>query len=135
MATAITSRLPLYGTHKGGLNQVGEIVKVNLTSDGSGDASISIDDLHGFLVKVITQGVAATAPTANWDLTLIAPYGASYDALVATGADRHTTNTEEIAPVLSGAANPQYLSGAYTLTGANMGASKDATVWLFVHGG
>lgn len=134
MATALTSRSKLKG--KFPKEAVGEVIEVELTSDGSGDASQAVPDVHGFLVKVITQGDGTDSPTADWDLTLVeTSYGASLDALGGDGADRHTTNTEVIAPVDASGATPVYLHGNYTVTGANMGDTKSATVWLFVHGG
>lgn len=61
----------------------------------------------------------ATAPTANYDITLVD--GDGLDRLQGVGANRHTTNSEEVNIVYSGTAiNPVAASGeTLTLTIAN----------------
>ena len=100
-----------------------EIVTFEWTSDGSGNASSPVD-LQGFLVKAITNPDGTAAPTDDYDITLADPNDASLDALASTLANRDTSNTEQVYPFVSGAPTPIFLSGTYTFTVANAGASK-----------
>lgn len=125
MATEIQVR---QGSHKGA--KLIQRVIVDWTSDGSGDATEELENLHGFLVKMTTDPDAAAAPTAAYDVTLVDEDGA--DALAGAGADRSASDVESVYPVGSGAQTPVLLCGAHTLTIANAGASKAGRVVLYI---
>jgi hypothetical protein len=64
----------------------------------------------------------ATAPTDDYDITLVDEDG--IDALAGAGANRDTTNTEQVYPVASNAKVPVLLCGTHTFTVANAGNAK-----------
>jgi hypothetical protein len=99
-----------------------------VTSDGSGDATTSFE-LHGFVTRLETDP-SATAPTADWDLVLTTAAGV--DVLGGAGADRHTSASEQILPIVAGDAAFARVDGTVTLTASNMGAAKIATVYIYV---
>lgn len=83
---------------------LGHIRKVVFTatgdgSDGSFPATAITDKIEGRLVELITNP-GATAPTADWDVTLVDANG--LDKLQGVGIDRHTTNSEDAPIVFSG---------------------------------
>jgi hypothetical protein len=94
-----------------------------ITCTFTGDASdgtvpaLSLD-LRGFLVKVVTNP-GSTAPTDNYDITLTDPDAADLDAAGGTLANRDTANSEQVYPLISGAACPIFLAGTYGLTVSN----------------
>ena len=119
MATAITSELH---------NDDMMIVTATLTSDGSGDATVTTSHTYkGFLVQVETDPGSA-APTANWDLTISDSYLS--DITAGGGAHRHTSNTEVL--YQDDLHNGVACYGPLTITGANMGSAKDAAVTLYL---
>ena len=75
-------------------------------------------ELKGFLLKVVTNP-GSTAPTANYDITLLDPDGADLDAAESKLLNRHTSNTEAVYPLVTGSTTPVFLLGTYTLTIAN----------------
>lgn len=81
-------------------------------ADGSVPA-LSIP-LSGFVMKVVTNP-GSTAPTANYDIALGDPDDSSLDALATLLKDRHTSTTEQVYPVITGAAVPIFLAGTYSL--------------------
>lgn len=103
------------------------------TSNGSGDYTEAIT-LNGIILRVVTNP-GATAPTDNYDVTLIGPDGE--DLFNSQGLNRDTANTEQFCPgiTFSDGTNttviPVAHAGAATLTIANAGASKVGTVTIY----
>lgn len=117
-------------TRRTGLGPVYQrVIAVSWTSDASGDASVLIPNLNGWLIKAVTDPGAA-APTDNYDITLIDEGGA--DAAQGLLADRDTTNSESVYTLVSGAATPVLLSGDITFTVAAAGDSKNGVCYLYV---
>jgi hypothetical protein len=108
------------------------IDKVNVawTSDASGNATLSIENLYGFLLKMVTVPSGSAAPTDNYDITLVDEN--SIDALAGAGADRDTANTEQVYPTPSGSSIPAFLCGTHTFTVANAGNAKSGTAILYI---
>ncbi len=73
----------------------------------------AIPKFEGRLLALVTNP-GATAPTDNYDITLIDDEGA--DRLQGVGANRDTTNTEQVPVVYSGSAVPPVVDGDETLT-------------------
>lgn len=99
------------------------------TSDASGNADVSVPNMNGWLVKLVTDP-GATAPTDNYDITLVDEN--SIDALADTGLNRDTANTEQVYTLASGAQTPIFLTGTYTFTVANAGNAKQGTAVFYV---
>jgi len=126
---AINSRTPIEIQDK----TLGEEIVVGWTSDASGDATVSVPEVKGYLLQMVT--VPTDGPTADYDVTLIAPQGSALDVLGGVGADRHTTSTEAVAVYLTSAPTPPFLNGDYTLTIANAGNTKSGVVTLIMNYG
>lgn len=99
------------------------VFRVTLTSDASGDATQTVV-MDGAIVRVVTNP-SATAPTANWDVTLVGPDGE--DLAAGELVDRHTSNTEQVFLT-----DTPFHYGDVIVTGANMGNAKIADVVLYV---
>ncbi len=102
------------------MNNIIQKISVAWVSAADGSASGTFE-AYGFLVKMVTNP-GATAPTADYDITLID--GAGVDALAGTGVDRHTATSQQVYPLVTGAATPVLLYGSHTFTIANAGDSK-----------
>jgi hypothetical protein len=98
-----------------------ERIVVDWTSDASGNADVSIENMYGWCVKVLTDP-GSTAPTDNYDITLLDENG--FDALESKLVDRDTANKETVYPLVTGAATPVFLCGTHTFTVANAGNAK-----------
>lgn len=112
----------LHDSFSGGTSRV---VRITLTSDASGDDSIT-ETLHGLLVRCVSNP-SVTAPTADWDFYLNDVDGV--DLLAGGGVDRHTS-TSEMAALPNNF--PVRIDGAVTIVGANMGNAKIADVVLYL---
>ena len=90
-----------------------EVVTVDWVAD-SADATVPTLSLplEGFLIKAITNP-GATAPSANYDITLTDPEDSALDAAASLLINRHTSTTEQVYPLISGAACPILLAGTY----------------------
>lgn len=105
------------------------------TSSAGGAAdSVNTITLSGEILRVVFNP-GTPAPTANYDVVILDADGA--DVLGGLGANRHTTNTEQIAPVLEtvvGAntyASRVVIDGPLTLQVSNAGASKQGSVTMY----
>ena len=105
-----------------------DVISVAWTSDAGGAASVVISQIYGFLLKIVTD--PTDGPTDNYDITLIDENGV--DALANAGVDRDTTNSEQVYPMVSGAAIPIFLCGDHTFTIANAGAIKSGVTVFYV---
>lgn len=104
---------------KGGPQKNVEEVSLTWTADAAdGSVPTKAVQLCGFLVKVLTNP-GAVAPTANYDIACGDPKDTSYDACVGALANRHTSNTEVVAPVLTSGTAPVFLCGSYLLAVTN----------------
>jgi hypothetical protein len=108
-------------SRSGGPNRV---VSFTLTSDGSGDASVS-ETLHGWIVRCVTN--PTNSPTDNWDFVLNDVDGV--DVLGGGGANRDIVNSEEVSLPNN---NPVRIDGVVTCVGSNMGNAKTAVVRLYI---
>lgn len=101
---------------------------VTITSDSSGDY-VGTLNLFGSLLRVAFDPQAAS-PTTGYDLTLT---GAdAVDVMIGNGANLSATVTSSA--FIADATRPMGfpLAGSYTLTGADMGASKQTTLYLWI---
>lgn len=127
MAAVLTvTRTPYQGQNEG---KKYEKIKIEWTSHTDGSGSVQIPNMSGYLIKVITDP-GATAPTDNYDITLVDADG--YDAAESLLINRDTANTEVVYPVVSGAATPVLLLGTHTFTIANAGSTKDGVCILYL---
>lgn len=102
--------------------QIGNIRRINFSvvadaSDGSIPDTV-LPKFQGRLLALHTNP-GATAPTANYDITLVD--GDGLDRLQGVGLNRHTTNSEQV-PVVYASTSvcpPVSLDEALTLTFAN----------------
>lgn len=96
-----------------------EVVTVSFVGDAAdGSVPVLSVPLAGFLVKVVTNP-GSTAPTANWDIALQDPEDSALDAAAGKLVDRHTTTSEQVYPLVTGAACPIFLAGTYGLAVTN----------------
>jgi hypothetical protein len=96
-----------------------EVVTTAFVAD-SADGSVptlSIP-LAGFVLKVITNP-GSTAPTSNYDISVTDPEDSALDALATLLNNRHTSTSEQVYPLISGAACPIFLAGTYGIAVAN----------------
>lgn len=107
-----------------------ERISIAWTSTAGGAADVEIDNLYGYLVKVVTDPDGTDVPTANYDITLIDEN--SVDAAESLLINRSDTLTQTVYPVASGATTPVFLCGTHTFTVANAGASKSGVCVLYV---
>lgn len=118
--------------------RVGGLEKISAAwtseSDGSQTQSIPIG---GAIVRVVTNP-GATAPTDDYDLTLVDEDG--LDLFMGLGANRDTANTEQFCPglapkdgvITAAAAIPIVYIGNATITLANAGSAKIGVVVIYV---
>lgn len=105
--------------NKGSVAKNVEVLNIDWVGD-SADGSVPTKTVQmcGFVVKVITNP-GAVAPTANYDIAFGDPEDSALDAVAGLLANRHTSNTEQVAPVLTGATAPIFLCGSYTVAVTN----------------
>ena len=73
----------------------------------------ALPSFEGRLLALVTNP-GATAPTANYDITLVS--GIGDDRLQGVGANRHTTNTESAPVVYSGSTVHPWVDGDEVIT-------------------
>ena len=104
-------------THRGNIG----VITLTCTADaadGSFPATALTTKISGRILALETNP-GATAPTANYDITLVD--AESYDVLQSLGLNRHTSNTERVSIVYSGTAvSPESaITDTWTWTIAN----------------
>lgn len=110
-------------------------VRLDWTSDSSGNASQTFGSIEGTIVRVVTNP-GSTAPTDNYDMTITDEDG--YDILAGQGSNRDTSTTESFVPGIpftdgtTTSVAPVVVDGNLTLTISNAGATKDGSVVLYV---
>lgn len=97
------------------------------TSDTGGAVNGTTWVFNGRLERLVTNPGAA-APTANYDVTVVDEDGV--DLLGGVGADRHTSTSEQAAPVLGTYFQPAH-AGTIEPKVANAGASKTGEIILY----
>lgn len=106
-----------------------ERIVIDWTSAADGSATQLIENLYGWLIKAVTDP-GATAPTDNYDITLVDEN--SIDAAESMLVNRDTANTETVYPVATGAVTPVFLCGSHTFTLANAGDSKQGRLVIYI---
>ena len=96
---------------------------VTWTSSDTGAATGTVT-LDGAIVRVATNP-GATAPTVNYDLTIVDADG--IDLLATEGLNRDTSTSEQIFP-----SDTPFHNGDVTVTIANAGDTKDGVVTLYM---
>ena len=108
-----------------------KVIRMAWTSDAGGDVT-GVVFIDGEIVRMDTDP-GATAPTANYDVTLVDDI-TGLDVLGGAGANRHTSTTESVVPTLlttnSNESRPIHY-GTATLTVANAGNAKTGDIYLF----
>jgi hypothetical protein len=118
--------------------------RVTLTSDGSGDASETIEVVNGELLKVSVYNSATVQPDDNWDLTIYQGVASSnnYNAhFIDTTVSQTNTAAQVYYPVKACnksadgtdsviTETPPMADGLIVVKGANMGAATSAIVQL-----
>lgn len=96
-----------------------EIVTIDWVADSADGSVPTLSlDLRGFLVKAVTNP-GSTAPTASYDIAITDPEDSNLDAAATLLNNRHTSTTEQVYPLISGAACPIFLCGTYGIAITN----------------
>lgn len=114
----------------------GNFERVNISWTSAADGSqTQVILINGTILRVVTDP-GATAPTDNYDLTLVDEFG--LDLFTGGGANRDTANSEQFVPglTLTDGTNPTTIPvthwGTATVTLANAGDSKVGTIVIFI---
>jgi hypothetical protein len=109
-------------------------VQIAWTSDASGNVTVALDPIYGFLAKVITTpGGGGVAPT-SYNLKLLDSLDTlgALDALAGSCATRSATVTEQKQPIIASGIIPVLLAGSYTFSIDTAGNAKQGTAFLFL---
>ncbi len=132
MAGTITVTKEHIRSHTG--NIIFEKVTATCVADASdGSFPATAIPLCGKIARVVSiPGV--TAPTDNWDFTMIDSETAALDVFGGAGANRDTANAEQFLPVIS--LFPMSLCGVYNLTiTGNSVNSANIVIIIYVYEG
>lgn len=113
-----------------------EVVTIGWTADAAdGSVPVLSVPLSGFVVKVVTNP-GSTAPTANYDIAVQDPNDSALDAMATLLNNRHTSTTEQVYPLIAGAACPIFLCGTYgvAVTGNAVNSATGTIVFYLVDG-
>jgi hypothetical protein len=110
---------------KGGM--LGKLI-ITWLSHTDGVATSASIPFNGIIRKITTDPGAA-APTANYDITLEDDLTAE-DIAAGTLANRHTTTTEAVVPVL-GTYFPVAFAGTFKAKVINSGSAKNGTITVY----
>lgn len=109
---------------KGGESKRVEKITVSFVGDSAngGVPNTSIP-MQGHIIKIVTNP-GSTAPTSNYDIALGDPDDSTLDVLGGAIANRHTTTTEQVYPMIAGSpgtvsSRPVFVSGTHTLAISN----------------
>lgn len=114
--------------------------KISIVSDGDGDYSnTSAVRGSGLVYKLLIEPATGDdAPSANWDLTATETDTGDIlflDITLSESADTIAYLQRQGTKSSDGSASATYVTpcfeGTITLTGANMGDTKSATVWMY----
>ena len=114
-------------THVPPVGRVGRIVFACTADAADGSfPDTTLPSFEGELVALATDP-GATAPTANYDVTLVDSYG--LDRLQGVGANRHTTNSEHANIVYSATSlHPQVAHGETLTLNIDNSSVNSATI-------
>lgn len=105
-------------------------LKLSWVSASDGSVNLTFPCPGGMLIRVTTVPSGVSAPTANYDITILDP-DTSADILEGTGADRSASATETVYPLESGAPVSTYMyPGDHSLVIANAGDTKAGDIYL-----
>ena len=93
-------------------------------TSATGGAVTQAFHLDGAIVRMVTNP-GSTAPTDNYDITLVDPD--AVDLLAAEGINRATSTSEQVFPT-----NTPFPYGDVTFTVANAGDTKDGVCVLYI---
>lgn len=96
-----------------------------VASTSAGLNPTTVSKYSGEVIRLITDP-SSTAPSADYDITILDSDG--YDVLMGAGANRHTSNTEQVLSTSLGICQDTTLS----LRVADAGNNKGGTVILYV---
>jgi len=118
---------------RSGVNEPVKRIKFAWVSDdttgvASGTTTFSVDGQ----IHRITTDPGATAPTADYDITLKDDTGV--DVLQGLAADRHTSNTEDVNVVYSSTSVHPLVKSPLTLAVTNAGNSKVGDLYVYYTG-
>lgn len=96
-------------------------------SDGSIESKASLDPVHGFITRVVTNP-SSPAPTDDYDITLADED--AVDVLGGAGADRDTANSEQLMPLVGAVSVPCRVDSALTLavTGNSVNSAEGEVI-------
>lgn len=104
-----------------------EKVRWDWTSDGDGDADLQTAHPYwGAIIRLVTIPSSGAAPSDNYDVAVLDEDGA--DVLMGAGANRHTSNTQQVAASSLGCVAGDRLN----LSISNAGDAKSGTVILYI---
>ena len=109
--------------------RLGVIKKVSWawTSSAGGTVTSQTDEVYsGEVIRLVTVPDSGDAPTADYDI--VVNDEDSTDVLVGAGADRHTSNTEQVLASSLGCV----VGDKLTLSGSAMGNATKGTVHLYI---
>jgi len=113
----------------------GSVKRFHVTATGDDTdgtmPTLALPSISGKLILLVTNP-GVTGPTASYDITLVDAAGV--DRLQGVGADRHTSNTEQVGIFFSGTSLhvPVVYSDVLTLTIANTSVN-DATTEIYIY--
>jgi hypothetical protein len=117
-----------------GNGKLTRVYKIHWVADAAAATvpNTDITGIHGFLMKMVTDP-GSTAPTDNYDITLVDKSDGGSDCLNGSGVDRDTANTETAFPIgASGVAPAWCQPDTYTFKLANNAVnSASGDVWLY----
>jgi len=115
-----------------------EVITIDWTGDSSDGSVPEVGvPIAGYVVKAVTNP-GSTAPTSNYDIALEDPEDNALDALSAALNNRHTTNTEQVYPMIAGSpgavtSGAPFLLGSYNFSlSGNSVASATGRLILYV---
>lgn len=110
-------------------HQQAQLVTINWLSDVSGNASILIPDIRGFIVSALTKPGAAT-PVDLYGIELFHSVFTTLDVLEGALLSRSATLQQRVPQANSGINSICHVHGGYTFSVKAAGANKDG-VCLF----
>jgi hypothetical protein len=108
---------------------------IDWVSDADGTADGTVGPVYGVLLRAVFNP-GSPAPTDNYDVTLTDDDGV--DVLSGLGANRHTTTTQEVIPLINGSDGtnttplPRALANSLTMAITNAGDSKAGKIVLYL---
>ncbi len=109
------------------------LFQVAWTSGANGDANlftgITPMELTGWLHEIETDPDGTTAPTVDYDITLLNANGRDVAGGVLT--DRHTSTTQMVKPLINSIQQKAWIDGKLTVTITAAGTSKKGELLIY----